>query len=172
MLYKILKPFGPSAGAEWEDYLSWIHHQHLTSFESIDSMLRDECFEPETEEDWANCVNEDFKINFINNLPYAQKIRDRNPGSEIIGMDLDVDENYIPKDGFRGFDILDEWLAVSLITNWGKDEPVFETVHFEPNGLISSLETAIDTRDMLRSKHSEDPHARNCQVLAVYRVAA
>jgi len=22
MLYKILKPFGPSAGAEWEDYLS------------------------------------------------------------------------------------------------------------------------------------------------------
>lgn len=171
MLYRVLKPFGPGSGKKWEDYVSWIHHEHLESFDSVDSMLRDECFEPETEDDWANCVNEDFRLNFINNLAHARKVRDRNPGSEIVGMDLDFDESYRPSEEFRGFDILDEWVAVSLLSNWGVDDPFFESVQFESNGLIGTARVAFAIRDKLQQKYADDSHAENCQVVRVYRVA-
>ena len=172
MLYKILKFFGPGSGKEWDDYQSWIDRDQLESFDSIDSMLRDECFEPKTEEDWRNCVNEDFKLNFINNLEYAVKVQCQNPGSEIVGVDIEITEGYTAESGFCGFDILDEWFAVSLITNWRKDELVFDSIRFESNGLIGNVKEALATRDMLRTKYLDDPHAKNCKVLAVYRVAA
>ena len=61
MYYKIVEKFGPENGDRWERYLD-CRGLDLIKFDSVDGVLRPDLFEPESNEDWKNCVNEDFKL--------------------------------------------------------------------------------------------------------------
>ena len=171
VFYKVVKPFGPDSGAVWGDYLAWIHQKQMTSFDSVDAGLRADCFNPETNEDWKHCVNEDHKLNLLIDLDYARKIQRENPDSEIVGVEVDVEATHVPRNGLCGYDILDEWCAVSLLTNWGTSEPVFEGIEFQANGLLRDISIASRMQTMLREHCCDDPHAKNCQVWAIYKFA-
>ena len=171
MHYKLVERFGPEDGDRWRSYLEW-RGLNLTSFDSVDGILRPDLFEPESVEDWHNCVNEDDKLNLITSLDYAKKILDRYDNPALIGVEIELEEEgYVPMDGLLGFDIIDAYCDVSLVTNWGTDEESIINNYVMANGLIGELVPALRIRDSLRKGFSEDSHAEQCEVWAIYRVA-
>ncbi len=169
MYYKIVEKFGPDEGARWKDYLRWRGLQ-LTRFDSVDGPLRGNLFSPESEDDWNNYIQEDFKVCLITNLEYAKKIQQLHEHSEIVGIDFPMDSNYRTMAGCLGFDILDSHWDVSLLTDWGTDEERIFSDEIMENGLMNDLTRAFQIRDVLRTRFPDDHHARDCDVCAVYRV--
>ena len=171
MYYKIVGRFCPEDGEKWQDYLEW-RGLNLAAFDSVDRTLRPDLFEPETKEDWNHCVNADFKINLITDLDYARNARARFEDAVLVGVEIELEAGYVPQDGLLGFDIIDGYCDVSLVTNWGTDEEDFISDHVMANGLIGDLGRALRIRDSLRKNFPADSHAKNCEVWAVYRVDA
>jgi len=169
MYFKIVEKFGPDDGVRWNDYLMW-RGLNLTSFDSVDGILRGDLFNPESEDDWKNCVQEDFKISLITNLEYARKIQKQYEEAEIVGIDFPMDSHYQVKTGLLGFDVIDSHWGVSMLTNWGTDEEgIFSDLILE-NGLLGDLTHAFRIRDTLRKRFPEDRHARECHVCAIYEI--
>lgn len=171
MYYKIVQNFGHENGDRWQDYLAW-RGLNLTDFDSVDGILRPDLFEPNCDRDWKNCVNENFKVNLIENLDYAKEILHRYVNAVLVGVEIELERGYAPKERLLGFDILDSYCHVSLITNWGTDAEGLMKGWMMSNGLIGDLFKALEIRDLLRKKFPEDPHAQNCQVWAIYRIDA
>lgn len=169
MYYKIVERFDPEDREKWQDYLKW-RGLTLVSFESVDGILRPDLFQPESYEDWRNCVNENNKLSLITNLDYARKISKRYENPVLVGVEIELEEGYEPEDSLLGFDIIDSYCDVSLVTNWGTDEEGLINRFVLPNGLIGDLGRALQIRNLLRNDFSEDPHAGNCEVWAVYRI--
>ena len=171
MRYKIVEYFGPNNRNKWDDYLRW-RKLDLSCFDSIDCGLRPDLFEPESMQDWCNCVNQDYKLNLITNLDYAKAIFSRYVNAVLVGVDIALGEDYILQEGLLGFDIIDGYCDVSLVTNWGTDAENLVNPHIMPNGLIADLAQALQIRNLLRQSFAEDPHAEECEVWAVYQVNA
>lgn len=169
MYYKIVEKFGPSSGDRWQDYLQW-RGLDLTHFDSVDGILRPNLFDPESKEDWANCVNENCKLSLITNIHYAKTVLNRYENAALVGVDYELDETYTPQEGLLGFDIIDGYCDVSLVTNWGTDEAGIINHHVMPNGLIKDLSQTLKIRDLLRKDYSNDSHAGNCEVWAIYNI--
>jgi hypothetical protein len=170
MYYKIVESFGPLDSDKWRSYIQW-RGLDLTGFDSVDGILRPDLFMPESKEDWHNCVNEDNKLSLITNHDYARKILDQHNKAVLVGVDIELEEGYIPKDGFLGFDIIDGYCDISLVTNWGTDEEDLISEHVMTNGLIGDLDRSLLIRNRLRKDFPEDAHAQNCEVWAIYEVA-
>jgi hypothetical protein len=170
MHYKIIEKFGPNDGEKWKGYINW-RGLTLESFDSVDSILRPDLFVPKSDSDWENCVNEDFKINLITNLPYAVSIIPNYQNAVLVGVETDLDERYIIKESFLGFDIIDEQCSISLLTNWGTDDENIMNPHIERNGLVKDLKNAIDIKNILRNSFHDDAHAEFCEVWAIYKIS-
>lgn len=169
MYFKVVEKFGPSDGARWSDYLTW-RGLNLTRFDSVDGILRCDLFNPKSEDDWKNCLHEDCKISLITNLEYARKIQKQHLNSEIVGIEFPVDAHYQANTGLLGFDVIDSYCDVSLLTNWGTDaDGIFSDLIME-NGLLGNLKQALRIRDTLRKRFPEDDHACECHVCAIYKV--
>lgn len=168
MYYKIIEEFGPEGGA-WASYLE-ARGLQLDCFDSIDGILRPDLFEPESDNDWENCVREDRKLSLIKNLSYAKKVLSKHENATLVGVDPELDSDYVPEENLLGFDIIDGYCDVSLVTNWGHDEEGLFAGHIQKNGLIGTLDVAISIRNTLREKHSDDAHAEGCEVWAVYKI--
>ena len=168
LYYKIVQYFGPNS-ENWSTYISW-RKTNLNSFDSVDCMFRPDLFLPKSERDWANCVNEDFKLHLITNLDYAKEIIHRYPNGNIVGVQPDINSDHICKDGLSGYDIIDSYWYISLITNWEENGNNSFCRYLMDNGLIGNLNQALQIRDFLHKKFPEDPHAKRCAVWAIYRI--
>ena len=169
MLYKVVEKFGPSSKESWNNYIKW-RKLELSSFDSADAIMRPSVFEPSSVEDWDNCINEDYKLNFITNLEYAKKIQKKYPNSEIIALDIELETEPDTKEGFLGYDIIDSYYDISLLSNWGVEDIEFINSKLEKNALIADFKTAVELRDYLRLNYSEDSHADECSIWAIYEV--
>lgn len=168
MLYRILSRFGPEDGDRWQEYLKW-RGLRLDRFDSIDSILRPSLFNPETVLDWDNCVQADYRLDLITSLDYARSILSRYQNAVIVGVQPDVD-SVRQADGLLGYDVIDAFSSVSLLTDWGVDEEKITTPYLASNGLVMKFERALAIRDELRQRFPEDDHANQCTVWGVYRV--
>ena len=171
MYYKIVKRFSPSDGDKWRDYLAW-RKLPLLSFQSIDGILRPDLFRPASHEDWRNCVNADYRWTLITNLDYAKRVLQGFDNATLVGVDPEIESDYAAEKGLLGFDILDESGHVSLIANWGTDDRGLIDPYVSPEVLITDPASALELRNRLRRRFSEDPHARRCCVWAIYHTDA
>ena len=168
--YKIVENFGPEDGDRWKRYLYW-RGLNLTKFDSADAILRPDLFAPDSDEDWQHCLNENFKLSIITDLDYARRILKRYGNSVLIGVEIEIEEGYAPKAKFLGYDIIDGYCDVSLITNWGTDDEGLINNHVMFNGLISDQVQVFKIRNKLRADYPEDSHAEACEVWAIYEVS-
>ena len=169
MYYKIVGQFGSDAGDKWEEYLKW-RGLNLASFDSVDGILRPDLFEPVSGDDWQNCVGGQYKSNMITNLEYAKRIFEGIDNSLLVGVEIELMEDYVPKPGILGYDIIDSYCDVSLVTNCGTEDKDLIDKYVMPNGLIGNKVHAFHVRNMLRETYPEDSHAGACEVWAVYEV--
>ena len=101
MYYKVVEEFGPESGDAWLKYLSW-RGLHLTQFDSVDGGLRRDVFTLDSEEDWDNCFSVNDKLPLINNLNYALKIHKKNPSTDLVGIETDIEKGYQEKTSQTG----------------------------------------------------------------------
>lgn len=168
MYYKIVKYCGPDNDG-WGKYLEWRKLQ-LDSFDSIDSILRPDLFEPQSDEDWKNCVQEDFKLSLITDLEYAKSILHRYNKAILIGVELVDDIVCQSKEYLLGYDILDSCCSISLLTNWGIDEENIFSKHIKSNGLLPNIQIAFEIKNKLRNEYNDDDHAKECDVWGIYKI--
>ena len=172
MNYVIKENFGLDSD-DWQEYAQWAGLEHCKEYYSIDGTRRESIFIPKSGEDWENCINEDCKTDMLTNLDYAKKIIHKYPNAEIIGVVENPKTNKItvlPRHILMGYDIIDAFGGISLITNWGgkDDEPKdYECNNF---GLLNDIDFAYRFKEKLLKEYSEDPHVPNCEVWAVYKV--
>ncbi|MDW6017139.1 hypothetical protein SBW85_05055 [Vibrio plantisponsor] len=168
MYFKIVEQFGPESGDSWNEYLEW-RKISFERFDSVDSMMRPDLFEPKTSKDWDNCVNEDYRLNLLTSLDFAKASAREHSNYEIVGVEIELENSPSEVEGLLGFDIIDSYCATSLLTNWGIDDLGFINEKLGNNGLISNFSDAKALRDRLRSEFWEDSHAHECSVWAIYR---
>ena len=171
MNYLILKKFGLDC-KDWCAYSKWAGLEHCTKYYSLDKTFRKSMFCPKSDEDWKNCVNEDFKTDILTNIGYAKKIIHKYPDSEVVGIiknpilkDFDIS----PDHTLMGYDILDASNNVSLLTNWG-EKGSKENIQLNDFALVDDIKTVYEWAEKLRKDFATDPHACNCQVWAVFKV--
>jgi len=174
MKYIIIKKFGPDDD-RWQNYAQWAGLQNCQEYYSIDGMNSESLFKPESAEDWDNCINEDFKTHIITNLIFAKKIIFNFSNGEIIGVienPKSSNEKIPPNHTLLGYDIIDGYKDISLLTNWGGKDGGIKNLKLNKYALIDNLGYAYDLKDMLHRDFSEDSHAAGCEVWAIYRLNA
>ena len=164
MLFIIIAPFSPADGERWTRYCEW-RGLNFERFDSIDGMLRPNLFETPEDSDWEHIVNESYMLHLITNLSHARRKHALIGKGDLVGLRFDDHET--DHEGFLGFDIIDGYCDVSLLTNWG-NESEFINRGLAPNALLPDLKTTREIFDRLRSDFGDDPHVEGCQIVSVY----
>jgi hypothetical protein len=120
MLYTVVNQFERSNQESWKKYMQSSGLIQIEDFCSLDSMLNDSVFEPQSEKDWKNSAIDEGRVNFIKDYEYAKSISLKYPGSKIFGLVIAPKESEIA-DGNKllGYVILDGYLSNSVLTNCG-----------------------------------------------------
>jgi hypothetical protein len=164
MFFTIIETFSPQDGERWTSYCAWRGVQ-FERFDSIDGILRPNLFTPRSEEEWRHVVGEDFKIHFIIDRPFAEAAHRAIGRGEVVGVGFEDHREDDPS--FLGYDILDGFCDVSLLTNWGNDR-AFLTQALGPNALVPSFEVAQCLKERILKEFSHDQHVEGCHVVSVY----
>ena len=167
MYYIIIEKFGKENVNKWRSYLQW-RNVEFKKFDSIDKTLSPSLFIPTEAKDWEYCINDDFNLDLITDLVYAQQILHRYKDAKIVGLEtVDNEEKYIEKNNFLGYDILDKKREISLIANWGNDIGIINK-YLGQNGLIKLLSQTKEIHSFLQKNYTSDPHVINCSIWAIY----
>tara|TARA_B100001093_G_scaffold376024_1_gene361174 strand:+ start:181 stop:726 length:546 start_codon:yes stop_codon:yes gene_type:complete len=166
MLYSIIKSFSPSEGEAWSSYCEWRGIQ-FKSFDSIDGILRPSLIDTPSDEDWNYIVNESYKLHLMTDIEYAKKKHKEIGQGCIIG--LKFEDHQIKDEGLLGFDIIDGYCDVSLLTNWGNDIEIVNQ-NLDANALVSNYEVACEIHGYLKENYSDDNHVEDCEIISVYKV--
>ena len=165
MLYTIIEKFGPEDDEKWTNYCQW-RNKDFKKFDSIDGMLRQNLFDDPEGEDWDNIVNENFMLHLITNHKYACKKLNQIGTGEIIGIEIDKhNENDAL---FLGYDIIDGYWDVSLLTNWGNDNEMINRL-IGSNGLISNISDATRIHNHLLNDYGDDSHVDDSKIISIYK---
>lgn len=165
-LYTIVESFSPADGEKWSSYCEW-RGKNFERFDSIDGMLRPNLFEKLGENDWAYIVNENFMLHLITDLEHAKK-KNKEIEKGIL-LELRLDKHSPEDDRFRGFDIIDGYFDISLLTNFGNDiEYVNKAI--ESNGLISDFQIAEGIYAKLKNEFRNDAHVEDCHIISIYKM--
>lgn len=160
----------------WKGYLDFSKLYHVSEIVSLDASLNDLAFEIDREsgEYWRNVVATDsgsytdlFKdLNFVkakakNSTYYNLLTVCIEPAEQcetIVFKDFD----------FLGYDLLDQYLCTSALTNCGGFDETFKPTELNRYGLIDRYERATIIRDNLYANNPDESHA-DCFVLALWR---
>jgi len=141
---------------------------HFERFDSLDGMLRKSLFTPESIKDWDHVVCENLMISYLKDYDYAHQAHVRIGTGSVMGFTFtDHDEK---NQGFLGYDIIDGYCDVSLLTNWGNDVEIVNRA-LGANALVPSLAQVESIRAFLTSYHGDDNHVVGCGIVSVYSAA-
>lgn len=164
MLFTIVEPFSPADGEKWISYCEW-RGVRLERFDSIDGMLRPNLFTTPDEEDWEHVVNENFMLHLITDLPHATRKREQIGRGDLVG--LRFEDHDTSDEGFLGFDLVDGYCDVSLLTNWGNDVEIINR-SLAANALVRDWATAERIHRELKEKHGDDRHVKGSRIVSIY----
>lgn len=168
MLFAVVQPFSPACGEGWKGYCSW-RGITFDRFDSVDRILRPSLFSPNTAADWEHVIAADFRTHLIKDYDYALEARQRIGRGDIVGLRFEDHDERHP--GFAGYDIIDGYCSVSLLTNWGNDIACINEA-LSPNALVRCLETARRIHQELLQKHASDAHVEGSQIVSVYNLTS
>ena len=85
--------------------------------------------------------------------------------SGILGLSFDEHQENAP--GFLGYDLIDGYYDVSLLTNWGNDNAIINQ-RISLRGLVSTYEAIQEIQDYLVTTYGNDSHVEGCSIVSVY----
>jgi hypothetical protein len=164
MLFTIVENFGVADGEPWSSYIEW-RGIHFDRFDSLDGILRKSLFTPESEEDWSHVVCENFKLSYLTDFSHAHQTHVRMGIGSLMGFAYT--EHDEANEGFLGYDIIDRFCDVSLLTNWGNDVEIVNHA-IGSNALVPTLAQVERIHEFLTSNHGDDNHVKDCRIVSVY----
>jgi hypothetical protein len=172
-LFIAKRPFDPSVGEGWDNYVAWSGLAQLREVVSLDGMLCPTVPEQLTPADWDYNVHADYQAFFFRSLEYLlQRVTPEGRLNILAVLQnptaADVAVITLPEFTFAGFDVLDVHGDISALTNCGGFEGVFANAELSELGLLTQLSRAREVQSSLRMQYPEEPHA-NCHVWAIWR---
>jgi hypothetical protein len=171
MLYKIIESFSPNDGDNWISYCKW-RGIWFECFDSIDEIMRPNVFDEIDDEDWTRIFTDGNAVfNFFTDFDYALRKFRKGGRGNLVGVCFDGHDESHP--GFRGYDLLDSFNRVSLLTDFGCDS-AFAIIdkRLSPRALVLDLECANAIRAELLKALGDDSHVKDCKVVSIYNFNA
>lgn len=165
MLFTIIESFSPQDGDRWKSYCEW-RGLNFEAFESIDGILRTNLFTPGTDEDWQHIVNQNFMLHLFTNFDYALKKHKEIGKGDLVGLRFEGHDESDSR--FLGYDLIDKYCDVSLLTNWGNDVEIINR-SLTPFALISNRKIIEDVQAELFRTNGNDGHVEWCRIVSIYR---
>jgi hypothetical protein len=164
--------FGPWCGERWADYIQWSGFQHLRELVSTDHMLCPAVLDELIDADWDYNIHADFKTYFFHDVEYLKRRITFDPARHNILSLIErpssptvADHNF----EFCGYDILDSFDSVSVLTNCGAFPDVFDASEVNQYGLLDDFSRSLEIAAQLRKAEPDDPHCGNCRVWSLCR---
>ncbi len=165
-----------STTAEWREYVHWSGLSHLRELVTLDAILCKHVITTLSEEDWKHNVHEDYLVEFFVDADYLLKRIPYSPHIRFLSVQRNPDGNASPCVAnrnvvFAGYDILDGYADVSLLTNCGEFPLAFDGRQLNAVGLFDELAMAGQVRDALtRNYLQETPHVEQCVIWAIWEI--
>jgi hypothetical protein len=164
--------FGPWCGERWADYIQWSGFQHIRELVSTDHMLCPAVLDELIDADWDYNIHADFKTYFFHDVEYLKRRITFDPARHNILSLIErpssptvADHNF----EFCGYDILDSFDSVSVLTNCGAFPDVFDASEVNQYGLLDDFSRSLEIAAQLRKAEPDDPHCGNCRVWSLCR---
>jgi hypothetical protein len=173
-LFAARKRFCPQTDPEgWRGYLEFSGFRHIEELVSADSILCGDVITELVDEDWAHNFLSDNCITRFRDSKYLLQ----RPGIDlavhnvlaIIERPSQSCEPVPANFETCGFDILDTYDSVSVLTNCGQHPGIVDPNEVNQFGLIPSLERANEIAENLRKAFPKDAHCRDCRVWLIAR---
>ncbi len=166
MSYTIVEPFSTDDGDSWSGYCAW-RGISFESFDSVDGILRPKLFCcPESDGDWTHVKGDAGMFHLITDFTFARKKLEEIGRGIIVGLHLDAHDETHPD--FLGFDLIDGFHDISLLTNWGNEVTMINE-ELSSNGLVRERAVVKAIKEHLTINYAEDPHVEGCRIVSVYR---
>ncbi|SIT59764.1 conserved hypothetical protein [Mesorhizobium prunaredense] len=172
-LYIANEKFDPVNGTGWTEYILWSGLTQLTEVVTLDGMLCPVALAETKDSYWPHIVNEDYMLDFFVDLDFLLSELADPSDLNVLGVIRrpSVDVRALDWNGFTflGYDLLDQDVSISALTNCGGFPDVFANTELSDVGLIPDFDRAVEIRDLLRRMHPSEHHA-DCDLWAMFRL--
>ena len=104
-------------------------------------------------------------LSYLTDFDYALQTHVRIGKGSLVGFAYSDHDETI--EGFLGYDIIDGYCDVSLLTNWGNDVEIVNR-SLGSNALVPTLAQAESIHKFLTSNHGDDNHVEGSRIISVY----
>jgi hypothetical protein len=169
--------FSPETNPDgWKSYQDFSGFHHIDELVSADSILCSDLIDEILAEDWQHNVQADHRVTWFTDVDYLkQRIHFDSQRQNILALfeRPETPMSSVPTD-FEpcGFDILDSYDSISVLTNCGPFRGIFAASEVNRLGLLSDLDRADDVAKFLRLKFPNEDHCRDCRVWRIARYAS
>ena len=172
--YTAIERFDSDNGERWVGYTRWLGRTDLTRIITLDNVLCPPVVHVESSNDWQFVAQEEFMLDFYNNLDFVLKRVAGHRPSVVLAVSRDPSADDIS--GFQnsdfefaGFDVMDTQFIASALLNGHRFPGVFKVSELaRESGLLMSRKRAFIIRDTLRQRYPDREDAK-CHVWAVWR---
>ncbi|MCY7273059.1 MAG: hypothetical protein LH702_04765 [Phormidesmis sp. CAN_BIN44] len=177
VVFAALEAFDPTYGELWKSYVAWSKLTHLCEVVSHDHMLCPSIIEKLVDEDWNYLAYTDV-ISFpmlFSDLDYLfRRVGRTDKKFQIIATAREPEKDNLqsfcnPRFELKGFDLVDEALGTSTLTNCGGFDNAFSGSDLSECGLIRDREKALAVRRLLSMNYPEERHA-DCEMWGVWKM--
>jgi len=172
--YAAIEKFSPTDGSVWGKYIQWSGLSQLTELISLDGCLCKPVLKEFITEDFEHISDELHLSGYFKDLDYLlNRIRGKT-GAQILAVlrepvsdadGLSNDDNF----EFVGYDLLEDEIGISAITNCGGFDKAFANSELSTVGLIQNLARAKEIQKSLKINYPEEAHAQTA-IWALWRM--
>jgi hypothetical protein len=172
MMFAAHERFGPFSGDSWTNYVNWSGLIHLTELVSTDNLLCPSVINELVDSDWDYNIHADCCTHFFREWQYLKRrIGYDRQLHNILGLTEEPSSLAVAPDEFEfsGFDILDSYNDISVLTNCGGFPEVFKNSELNQFGLLNEIARANSIANALRELYPDDAHCSECRVWSLCR---
>ena len=173
-LFTARERFGPDTHPDaWKGYIDFSGFHHIQELVSADSILCGDAITALMDEDWNHNVHADNRVTLFTDFEYLVHRTgvdlSRHNILAIFEKPRKDDQN--PPTDFQlcGFDILDSYDSVSVLTNCGQYPGIMDPKEVNRFGLLSNLDRANSIAEILRIAFPDENHCCDCRVWSIAR---
>ncbi len=122
--------------------------------------------------DWEHNVHEDYMTYLFRDFEYLKNRIDYDAETQnllAITIRPDSPPEQVSDFEFCGYDILDSYDSVSVLTNCGGFPEIFTAADINRLGLLDDLARANEIAERLRNSEPDDDHCVDCRVWSLSR---
>jgi hypothetical protein len=164
--------FGPASGDSWTSYIEWSGLTHISEIVSTGEILCPTVIEQLIDEDWKHNIHEDYKVFFFRDFEYLKSRVGYDPTRHnLLAITERPTSDPCRLDGFEfcGYDILDSYDSVSVLTDCGGFPEIFNATEVNRFGLLGDLSRANEIAADIRAANPDDAHCFDCRVWSLSR---